>query len=236
MCGRFVSRIEAALERDWALNRPPPPFASFNVAPSMEVPVVRLDRAGGREAVLMRWGLIPRWAKDQRIGYRLINARAETLSAKPAFRLPFQQQRCLIPAQGFYEWRRTAHGKVPYYIHPTDESMLAFAGLWDGWQSPDGQRLRSCTIITTAATRRLAPLHDRMPAIVSRDAFETWLTGGVGAAQQLLRPCTTIELDAYPVSPFVNKPGHDTPRCVEPLGGRVGEHGTGAGESGLQDR
>ena len=219
MCGRFVSRVEAALEREWELKRPPPPFASFNVAPSMDIPVVRLDREGHREVILMRWGLIPYWAKDERIGHRMINARAETAPTKPAFRMPFRRQRCLIPAQGFYEWRKTAQGKTPYYIRLRDGSTMAFAGLWDGWKSPDGGGLRSCTIITTAANEFVAPLHDRMPVIVPRDSFHTWLTGDAEAAQQLLLPYGASELEAYPVSRFVNKPENDDPRCIEPVAG-----------------
>ena len=218
MCGRFVSKIDAALERAWKLNAPPPDFTSYNVAPGTDIPAVRLDRAGEREPLLMRWGLIPFWAKELRIGYKMINARAETVTTKPAFKHAYQRRRCLIPAAGFYEWQKAPSGKVPHYIHRRDGETMAFAGLWERWRNPETDgTVESCTIVTTAANDVLAPLHDRMPVILERGDFGLWLEPGAGDARPLLRPCPDEWLDAYPVSTYVNKPEHDDPRCIERL-------------------
>lgn len=217
MCGRYVSRIEAALEREWELRRPPPPFTSYNVAPSIDVPVVRLNAEGERECILMRWGLIPCWAKDAKIGYKMINARAETVATKPAFREPFKRRRCLIPANGFYEWHKTGSVKQPYYIRPKDGSMMALAGVWDAWKNPQAERIHSCAIIVTDANERVAPLHERMPVIIARDAFDSWLSGTPQDAAALLMPYPAGEIEAFAVSTYVNKPKNDGLRCIEPL-------------------
>jgi putative SOS response-associated peptidase YedK len=215
MCGRYVSKIDAAIERYFEVKKPNFDFASYNVAPRMDVPVVRQAEEGERELVLMRWGLIPFWAKDKRIGYKMINARSETVDSKPGFRQPYKRHRCLIPANGFYEWQKRRGGKVPYYIHPKDGSMMGFAGLWDIWRNPEGERIESCTIITTVANELLKPLHDRMPLIIAPEAYGRWLAGNVDEASAVMRISPSVQLEAYPVSTCVNKPENDDPRCIE---------------------
>ena len=215
MCGRYVSKIDADLERHFNLQKVPFDFSSYNVAPGTNVPVVRQAESGERELVLMRWGLIPHWAKEERIGYKMINARAETVDSKPAFRQPFKRHRCLIPANGFYEWRKTQSSKIPYYIYPRDDSVMGFAGLWDIWTNPEGERIESCTIITTAANAVIQPLHDRMPLIVEPDGYDVWLTGNVDGASEVLGVPSSVQLEAYPVSTRVNKPANDDPGCIE---------------------
>jgi len=215
MCGRFVSKVDADLERHFNLQKVSFDFSSYNVAPGRNVPVVRKDESGGRELVLMRWGLIPHWAKEERIGYKMINARAETVASKPAFRQPFKRHRCLIPANGFYEWRKTQSGKTPYYIRLKNDPVMGFAGLWDIWTNPEGERIESCTIITTAANEVIRPLHDRMPLIIRPDAYGVWLTGNVDGASDVVGMPSSVQLETYPVSTRVNKPVNDDPRCIE---------------------
>ena len=215
MCGRYVSKIDADLERHFNVTKVPFDFSSYNVAPGRDVPVVRQAEIGQRELVLMRWGLIPHWAKEERIGYKMINARVETVASKPAFRQPFKRHRCLIPANGFYEWRKTQSGKTPYYIHPRDGSIIGFAGLWDIWTNPEGEPIESCTIITTAANELIKPLHDRMPLIITPDDYGVWLTGNVDGASDVVRMSSSVPLQAYPVSTRVNKPANDDPGCIE---------------------
>ena len=215
MCGRYVSKIDADLERHFNLTKVPFDFSSYNVAPGTNVPVVRQAENEGRELVLMRWGLIPHWAKEERIGYKMINARGETVASKPAFRQPFKRHRCLIPANGFYEWRKTQSGKVPYFIHPRDDSVIGFGGLWDVWTNPEGERIESCTIITTAANEVIKPLHDRMPLIVAPEDYGVWLTEDVGRASEVMGITSSVQLEAYPVRTRVNKPANDDPGCIE---------------------
>lgn len=216
MCGRYVSKVDADLERHFGLQKVPFDFSSYNVAPGRDVPVVRESESGERELLLMRWGLIPHWAKEERIGYKMINARAETVGSKPAFRQPFKRHRCLIPANGFYEWQKTETGKVPYYIHPSDNPVMGFAGLWDIWAKPEGELIESCTIITTVANEVIRPLHDRMPLIVAPDDYGVWLAGSENEASKLISTVVpTTQLEAYPVSARVNKPENDDEGCIE---------------------
>jgi len=215
MCGRYVSKIDADVERHFSLTKVSFDFSSYNVAPGRTVPVVRQAETGGRELVLMRWGLIPHWAKEERIGYKMINARGETVASKPAFRQPFKRHRCLIPANGFYEWRTTPSGKIPHYIRSKDDSVMGFAGLWDIWSNPDGERIESCTIITTAANEVIEPLHDRMPLIIPPDDYTVWLKGNVNEASGVIGMLSSAQLEVYPVSARMNKPENDDPRCIE---------------------
>lgn len=195
----------------------------FNVAPAQQIAVVAVNRDGERELGLMKWGLVPRWAKDPAIGNRLINARAETVAEKPAFRQAFQRRRCLIPADGFYEWRKLdgeGRKKQPYFIRRKDGGLFALAGLWERWQPEgEGEPLRTCVVITTTPNELMAPLHDRMPVILSREAEDIWLDGRapLELLPSLLVPCPDQELEAYPVSTRVNRPGYDDPDCIEPL-------------------
>ena len=216
MCGRYAlygpvkrKRVEDRWFDDLAALG-----SCYNIAPTEAAPVMRL--VDGRPAVaLLRWGLIPYWAQDAAIGNRLINARADTLAQKPAFRDAYRARRCLVPASGFYEWKRTAGGKQPWYVTSADGTTLAFAGLWERWRPAGGEAVLSFTIITTDASAPIREIHERMPAIVQPEDFAAWLNGE--DPRELLRPCQTQMLMAYPVSAAVNSPGSDDPALVQPL-------------------
>ncbi|MBN2130541.1 MAG: SOS response-associated peptidase, partial [Sedimentisphaerales bacterium] len=219
MCGRFTLRAPASVVAEqFAVFAMPPFTPRFNIAPTQPAPVVRM--APHRECVALRWGLIPGWAKDPAIGARLINARAETAAAKPAFRASMRRRRCLVVADGFYEWRRQGKAKQPYFIHLRDDRPFGFAGLWESWEGAAEGPLETCTILTTEANSLIAPLHDRMPVILPPDAYEAWLDSAVadpGRLAPLLRPYAGDEMAAYPVSPYVNSPAHEGEKCVEPV-------------------
>jgi putative SOS response-associated peptidase YedK len=193
----------------------------YNIAPTDKVLAVRQQQAGRqREPVLLRWGLIPHWARDRDWGGRTINARAETVETKPAFRDPFRKRRCLVVATGFYEWRKSAGRKQPYLIRRHDGKPLAFAGLWDRWQGPTDEVVESCTIVTTDANGIVRPIHDRMPAILQPTDYDRWLESATRDTQQLihlLEPVPDEVLTAHPVSSLVNKPVNDVPECVVPI-------------------
>ena len=163
----------------------------------------------------MYWGLIPSWAKDPKSGYKTINARAETVATKPAFRAAYQARRCLMPASGFYEWKRDVDPKQPYFIHRRDGDPLAFAGLWETWKGPD-EIIESCTIVTTKANPMMAELHNRMPVLLDPRDFDWWMTGKTEEVGQLLAPCPSEALEAYPISRRVNNPRHEGPEILEP--------------------
>ncbi|MBV9124870.1 MAG: SOS response-associated peptidase, partial [Planctomycetes bacterium] len=172
-----------------------------------------------REMSLLRWGLVPSWAEDPAIGNRLINARAETAAEKPAFRSAFRQRRCLIPADGFYEWQRHPGGKTPYYFSLRDKQPFAFAGLWERWQAPGGKVLETCTLLTTQANSLVQPVHDRMPVIVPAAEYDRWLDPSLhdpALLQPILQPYAPEEMTAYAVSRWVNDPKHEDARCVQP--------------------
>ena len=216
MCGRYAlygpvkrKRVEDRWFDDLAA------FGhSYNIAPTEPAPVMRL--VDGRPTVaLLRWGLIPYWAKDAAMGNRLINARADTLTEKPAFREAYRWRRCLVPASGFYEWQRVPGGKQPWYVTSADRTMLAFAGLWERWRPAGAEPVLSFTIITTDATGLLKEIHERMPAILEPEDFDAWLKDE--DPRNLLRPCRPETLTAYPVSVAVNSPRNDDPALVEPL-------------------
>ena len=220
MCGRFTltqpaSAVAERFGAQYVLFEFSP---RYNIAPSQPVAVVIQD--GGRRLEACRWGLVPFWAKDPEIGNRLINARAETLAEKPAFKYSLARRRCLIPADGFYEWRKEGNRRVPMYIRRRDGGLFAFAGLWDEWQSPDGSPLRTCTIITTQPNSLIAPIHYRMPAILKPENEMLWLDPALKDPAQLLgmlRAYPEMELDAYAVSGHVNNPNHDDPMCIVPV-------------------
>ncbi len=222
MCGRFtLSASATALVEQFDLANLPNWTPRYNIAPTQEaLTVAMLPGFPGRYGRLLRWGLIPRWAKGPRSGSSLTNARAETVAGKAAFRHAFRQRRCLILANGFYEWQRQDHRKQPYYIRLRDDRPFAFAGLWERWVPEDGQPLDSCAILTTAANTLMKPLHLRMPVILSSADAEVWLDPGVhdpDRVQPLLRPYPAEEMVAYPVGPLVNDPAHDSPECIAPL-------------------
>jgi putative SOS response-associated peptidase YedK len=220
MCGRYNLITDAKALVDFfqirnSLDLKP----RYNIAPSQEVPAVRQGK-GGRELAMLRWGLIPHWAKDEKIGYRMINARAETVAKKPSFRTAFRLRRCLIPATGFYEWKPVPGGKQPYNIRIGDGELFAFAGLWEHWEGQGGRIVESCTIIVTDANEAVRPLHDRMPVILDPAEYETWLDSDLhdpAVLQPLLRPCPSEWITYYPVSRRLGNPANDGPDLVQPL-------------------
>jgi putative SOS response-associated peptidase YedK len=220
MCGRYrLSRrkeilaeyFDAGEDVDWAPR--------YNVAPSQDVPVIRQDATTPvRSASLMRWGLIPWWAKDAKAGFKMINARAESVAEKPAFREPLQSRRCLIPADGFYEWAKEGNAKSPYCFARADDAVFAFAGLWDRWKSPDGELLHSCSIITTTANALVRGIHDRMPVILERENYDLWLDPGFDKTEPLLdflKPFRPESMRSWRVSTRVNSVLNDDAGCSE---------------------
>lgn len=219
MCGRFtLFEADKILSKEFGVSGIPSMSPRYNIAPSQPVAAVRVAPAGsGREFVLLRWGLIPSWSKDPAIGNRLINARAETAQEKPSFRNAFKRQRCLIPANGFFEWQRQGRGKQPYFVRMRDERIFAFAGLWDRWESPDEGTIETCTILTTAANAVLAPIHDRMPVILPPTEYARWLDPALlntDSLAPLLVPFPPEDMLALPVSPRVNAPSVDDEKCI----------------------
>lgn len=219
MCGRYTLKTPVdTLQREFELVGELPELTGrFNIAPTQEVPVV--IEAGGRHLELVRWGLVPFWADDLKIGSRMINARAETVPAKPAFRKAYERRRCLVLADGFYEWKKGPKGKIPMYIHRRSGAPFAFAGLWEEWKKGAGAPVRSCTIVTTQANELLAPIHDRMPVILAPENYAAWLDPATKAGpelEKLLAPPPVGDFEAYPVSPLVNAAGNDRPECIEP--------------------
>jgi putative SOS response-associated peptidase YedK len=200
-----------SVERLFAFDARPNLAARYNIAPTQPVPVLRDGAAGRRELALVRWGLVPSWAKDVAAGPPLINARAETVAEKPSFRNAFKRRRCLIPADGFYEWRVMPDGpKQPYRIAMADNALFVFAGIWEHWQTDEGSELESCAIVTTEANGQIRDIHRRMPVILPPEDFDTWLGGEPSEAAALMRPYGG-SLVAYPVSRAVNNIRNDGP-------------------------
>lgn len=223
MCGRFyldVSREQ--LQAHYGLSAVPDDLKPrYNIAPSQDILAVREARDHERELVRLHWGLIPAWAKEEKTHYSMINARAETVASKPAYRNAFRRRRCLIPANGFYEWRQEGKFKQPYAIERKDHGLFSMAGLWEHWEGNDDKVIESCSIIVTDANDLLKPIHDRMPAIIPPDEYERWLDPECQEPEQLLellRPYPADAMRAYPVSRRVNNPAIDEPSLLEPLG------------------
>ena len=221
MCGRFTLAIEQGdLESEFKGVDFPTQFAPrYNIAPSQ--PVLAILNDGKSRADFLMWGLIPSWAKVPAIGNRLINARGETLAEKPAFRGPFKYTRCLILADGFYEWQSSpaAKTKVPHYIQMADGRPFGFAGLWSEWRSADGSPVRSCTIVTTSPNSLLATIHNRMPVILQSEDRAAWLDPSPAPAEamsRLIKPYPSDHMRAFPVSTLVNDPKNDRPECIRP--------------------
>lgn len=227
MCGRFTQRFSwKEVHAFLRLGTPAPNLRPrYNLAPSQSAAVVRNDGAERRLSML-RWGLIPGWAKDPSIGHKLINARAETAATKPSFRSAFTKRRCLVPADGYYEWRRAGTARQPWLIASRDGGLMAFAGLWERWRVPEGAVLRGSlaerspgdtvetfTVLTTEANETVRAVHHRMPVILAPEAFEPWLSG----ADVALGPGPEHQLEMYPVSLRVNHPRHDDAECVAPI-------------------
>jgi putative SOS response-associated peptidase YedK len=222
MCGRFALYSDPfTLARRFETDAPPELRPRYNVAPSQNIPIVR-EVGEKRRFAMARWGLVPHWAKDVKIGYSMINARAETMAEKPAFRNAFRHRRCLIPADGFYEWQAIAGSKVkqPWFIVLGDSEPMAFAGLWEQWRTPEGEELESCSIIVTEANEIMRPIHERMPVILAPDDWNAWLgteSRDIQALQNLLKPYPAEDMVAWPVSTKVNSPRNDSVECVEAL-------------------
>ena len=224
MCGRYVLKsTPQRLREQFGIEGPDTAHSEewrprYNIAPSQVAPVVRVVE-GKRHLDLLRWGLIPSWAKDASIGNRLINARSETVAEKPAFRAALKSRRCIVPADGFFEWQQQAGGKQPFYIHRKDDALLAMPGLWEHWTSPDGDIVQTFTILTTAANAWMRALHDRMPVMLGAEEVARWLDPGSKAddLRGLLRPLGDGELEAYPVAKAIGNVRNDRPEVVEKL-------------------
>jgi putative SOS response-associated peptidase YedK len=222
MCGRYTLSSPVEIVADlFGLAETPALQPRFNVAPTQQAPVVRVEAPGAPATLaLLRWGLVPYWAKEAAIGNRLINARAESVAEKPAFKHSFRKQRCLVVADGFYEWKKTGPQKQPYLVRRRDRLPFALAGLWARWRTPEGPPLDTFTILTTTPNDLMRPLHDRMPVILDRAAYAAWLDPALADLESLnalLGPAPTEGWEAVPVSRAVNSPAHDAPDCIEPL-------------------
>ncbi len=220
MCGRFTLTTTADIVADVFDATPSADFSPrYNIAPTQTVAIVRCAGSGARRTMdPAHWGLIPSWAKDAAIGNRMINARAETVAEKPAYRAAFRRRRCLVPTDGFYEWQRTSDGKKPHWIHRIDGSPFAMAGLWESWKSAE-EVVESFTIITVTPNSLMKPIHDRMPAILAPGAYDRWLdpsSDATGELNELLAPFPDGNLEAVAVGTYVNSPRHDDPHCIEP--------------------
>jgi putative SOS response-associated peptidase YedK len=221
MCARFTltanaKEVAGLFDLVEAPELPP----RYNIAPSQQIAAVRLSSSGQREFTFFKWGLVPSWAADEKIGWKLLNARGETVSKKPSFRNSFRERRCLIPADGFYEWVAEGKRKKPFRFRRRDRKPFAFAGLWERWPRPGMEPLESCTIITTSANKLAQPYHDRMPVIVRKEDAERWLAHDSKPAElsKLIAPVADDFLVVEPVSDIVNSPRVDDPRCIEVVG------------------
>nr|WP_290221473.1 SOS response-associated peptidase [Trichocoleus desertorum] len=234
MCGRFTqSQSATTLAATFQLSVVPDLPPRYNIAPTQPVTAVLATTESAsnqtseeapdrteRQMRQLRWGLIPSWAKDMKMGAKMINARAETVAEKPAFRSAFRQRRCLIVADGFYEWQRLEGKKQPFYFRFLNQQPFAFAGLWEHWQSPEGESIDSCTILTTQANELLSTIHDRMPVILPPSSYDLWLDPAVRQLeplQPLLQPYPAETMTAYPVSTKVNSPAYDHAECINSL-------------------
>ena len=222
MCGRFTRKEGFQyLAKQLGLKVLPSLSPRYNIAPSQLVACVRTNlESRQRECTELKWGLVPSWAKDPSIGNKLINARGETVAEKPAFRKAFKHQRCLVLADGYYEWKREGTIKQPYYIRFKDHRLFAFAGLWERWEKHEADPLETCTVITTVPNAVMEPIYHRMPVILASKDYADWLAPSLQTVEQvntLLRPFPSEEMEAYPVSQLVNNPRNDRPECVVPI-------------------
>ena len=228
MCGRYTQMHSGeAIAQAFGLQHIPDLQPRYNIAPTQPVSAISQSEEV-REYRTFQWGLVPSWSKDPSIGSRMINARAETAAEKPSFRAPFKRRRCLVIADGFYEWQRSDNlkdgqkggQKQPYYIQLKTRSLFGFAGLWDTWESGDGSYLETCTILTTEPNELMQPIHNRMPVIVHPEDYDLWLNPSLqqrDRLQPVLRPYETDAMQMYPVSKTVNSPRNESPACIEPL-------------------
>lgn len=227
MCGRFtLAQSGEAIARTFHLTSPPTVEPRYNIAPTQPVPVIVADPEDGQahQFTYRYWGLIPSWSKDPTMGARMINARSETVTEKPSFRTAFQRRRCLVVADGFYEWQGTGKAKQPYFFYlgaaAETRPPFGFAGLWEHWESPEGDWIDSCTILTTTANDVLSPVHDRMPVILAEPAYDLWLDPAVQQSAELrslLQPYPPETMSSYPVHPRVNHSKNEGSDCIQPL-------------------
>lgn len=219
MCGRFTLTADGqTVQLALGLDAVPGLQPRYNIAPSQPVAVV--TNASPKTLDHLSWGLVPPWANAPKVGYKMINARSETAHEKPSFRAAFEHRRCLIPVDGFYEWQSHPNSKhkTPMYIFLDEHPVFAFAGLWEVWHAPDGSEIRSCTILTTEANTRIKDIHHRMPVILPRDDYDTWLHADDEATRRaLMKPYPADMMDVYPVSKRVNKPENDSPENIVPV-------------------
>jgi putative SOS response-associated peptidase YedK len=220
MCGRFVlEHSPEQLMKVYRLTSMPDLSPRYNIAPSQQIAVVRQQKSGDRELSFLQWGLIPSWSKDSATGYKMINARSETVHEKPSFKQAFHARRCIIPASGFYEWQKAGKEKIPHYIRLRDGDIMSLAGLWERWKSPEGEDLETCTILTTAANSLLKKLHDRMPVILHRAEFDIWLDRDIDDVSRLtevFHPYPSDQLEEDVVTTDVNSLKNDSPDCIIP--------------------
>ena len=219
MCGRFALRAPPSeLITQFGLDECVDFAPRYNIPPGTDIPVIRQSPEGKRVLHLLRWGLVPHWVKDPSIGARLNNARGESIAGKASFREAFKRRRCLVPASGFYEWAKEGRAKQPFYISLKSGDPMAMAGIWESWKAPDGNVLRTVCIVTTAANDVMAPIHERMPVIVSPDHWLDWLTAPVEKINSLIIHCTDGELQAWPVSRRVGKTVEEGAGLIERTG------------------
>jgi putative SOS response-associated peptidase YedK len=227
MCGRYAFFSPAeAVKRTFALDLMPELAPRYNIAPTQSVPAVRVAEEGRRTLVMLHWGLVPHWAKERAIGNRMINARCETLAEKPAYRDAFRRRRCLVLADGWYEWQPAPGGKQPWFVRLRDPRPIAFAGLWERWKDPAGELLESCTIVTTDASESIRKIHDRMPVVLPEQSWDRWMDpaySDTDALSKTLGPYDPKALKAWTVSRQVNAPKNQGAKLIEPEGsGAVG--------------
>ena len=222
MCGRFSLHTPDSQVREAFNLEHMEPFGlkpRYNIAPSQDIPIIR-DTETSREMAMAKWGLVPHWSKEPKTKYSTINARVESVAEKPTYRTPFKRRRCLIPADGFYEWKVVSGHKIPHHIRMKDGGVFAFAGLWDRWES-ESQTVDSCTIIVMPSNEIMRPIHERMPAIIAPACYDWWLDARITDKQEImqhLNSAPSSQLTAYPVSTWVNVQKHNDERCIQPAG------------------
>ena len=217
MCGRFAFYGNSSFGYESFFLPEPPIFENYNITPSQDILAIRTSPETGQpEYAMLHWGLVPFWSKSAKTKFPLINARSEGIEAKPSFRDPFKHRRCIIPASGFYEWRKVEEQKQPYFVRPVDSRYFALAGIWDHWRGENGEVINSCAIITTTANTLMREIHDRMPVILGKENLNAWLDPTVRQIDLLtmLEPCPDASIEIYPVSNRVNSPRNNGPECV----------------------
>lgn len=219
MCGRFALAIHPELlMKAYGLSSSPELSPRYNIAPGQQILAVKKGRTGLHEWATFKWGLVPSWAKDPSIGFKMINARSETAHVKPSFRRALRSRRCLIPASGFYEWEKKGAEKIPHYIYPADGGLISFAGLWEAWDAPNGEDIISCTILTRPAKGLVERIHDRMPVLVRPEDFDPWLSNknlGLHFLERLFDQPPPESLNKHVVSKEVNHTNFDSPQCIK---------------------